>query len=141
MQGHAPVLRLERIDEERDKDPFVLLRASQDGPKALDLKILATESRAEYCGNLKHSQIKTLRAKNYEGSNEEWEEILRGTFDPYISSQTNEQSSKPVEHECVVNVTEGRELTLIWRRKSNGIIVSSITFPFDRLLTRTAKTW
>lgn len=131
MQDCAPVLRLERIDEERDKDPFVLLRASQHGPRPLDLKILATESRAEYSGILKHAQIKTLRAKNYEGTDDEWEDILQRTFNPYVSAQTHEESTKSVQHECVVNVTEGRELTLIWRRKSSGIIVSLTAFFSD----------
>ncbi|KAJ5145625.1 uncharacterized protein N7515_000189 [Penicillium bovifimosum] len=63
------VLRFPRSDE---TDYFVLIHVSCTGPAPLDLTLTATEGESPYISLVKQARLKDLRAKNYQGSNEEW---------------------------------------------------------------------
>ncbi|KAJ5556922.1 hypothetical protein N7494_000837 [Penicillium frequentans] len=67
------VLRFARSDEQNE---FILLHVVKLGPAPLDLTLTATEGESPYTARLQESHIKGLRAKNYQGADEEWTQII-----------------------------------------------------------------
>ncbi|CAI7620747.1 unnamed protein product [Penicillium glandicola] len=63
------ILRFPRSDE---TGAFVLVHVSYIGPAPLDLSLMATEGESPYVSLVKKTRLKDLRAKNYQGSNDEW---------------------------------------------------------------------
>ncbi|KAJ9288252.1 hypothetical protein C8Q69DRAFT_116002 [Paecilomyces variotii] len=90
------ILRLSRTD---DPTAYVLIHVSRSGSEPLDLKLVATEGEAPYVGSVRQSRVKSLRAKNYQGSDDEWVQILS-----YVLRQ-----SPPSDHDATW--TTGLEVT------------------------------
>ncbi|KAJ6002896.1 hypothetical protein N7451_005443 [Penicillium sp. IBT 35674x] len=67
------VLRFARSDEQNE---FILLHVVKLGPAPLDLTLTATEGESPYTARVQESHIKDLRAKNYQGADEEWTQII-----------------------------------------------------------------
>ncbi|KAJ5577770.1 uncharacterized protein N7459_006734 [Penicillium hispanicum] len=67
------VVRIARSDE---ATAFVLVHVCHTGPGALDLTLTATEGECPYSAILKQSLLKTLRVKNYQGTDEEWTRVI-----------------------------------------------------------------
>ncbi|KAL4915568.1 hypothetical protein BDW62DRAFT_121351 [Aspergillus aurantiobrunneus] len=71
------VQHIRRSDE---ADSYVLLHVSCSNSDidstALELNITATEGESPYTTTIRQSQLKKLRAKNYQGSDKEWEDIF-----------------------------------------------------------------
>ncbi|KAJ5134091.1 hypothetical protein N7448_000888 [Penicillium atrosanguineum] len=67
------VLRIARSDLQ---DAFVLVHVVSNGPDTLDLALTATEGECPYAASVRHSRIRDLRVKNYQGSEEEWTRII-----------------------------------------------------------------
>ncbi|KAF7502526.1 hypothetical protein GJ744_005631 [Endocarpon pusillum] len=65
-----------------DGDGYLLLEASTANQAALDLNLLATEGVAPYRGKIRQRKIPDLRAKNFHGSDDEWQNILLHVFSP-----------------------------------------------------------
>ncbi|BCR90860.1 uncharacterized protein ACHE_60746S [Aspergillus chevalieri] len=68
------ILRIPRTD---DPDSYVLLRVIKSRS---DLDIVATEGENPYTGYIKQTRLKDLRAKSYQGSDEEWARIVSYVF-------------------------------------------------------------
>ncbi|KAJ5653505.1 hypothetical protein N7490_000508 [Penicillium lividum] len=69
----ASVLRFARSDRPNE---FVLLHVVNSGPAPLDLTLTATEGECPYTARVQESHLKTLCAKNYQGSDEEWTQTI-----------------------------------------------------------------
>ncbi|KAJ5105129.1 hypothetical protein NUU61_002476 [Penicillium alfredii] len=67
------VLRIARSD---DPEAFVLVHVSHTGPETLDLALTATEGESPYTGLVKQSQLRDFRAKNYQGTDDEWSQVV-----------------------------------------------------------------
>ncbi|KAJ6001767.1 hypothetical protein N7522_006994 [Penicillium canescens] len=63
------VLRFPRSDE---AGAFVLIHVSQNSSAPFDLTLTATEGESPYISLLKQARLKDLRAKNYQGSEDDW---------------------------------------------------------------------
>ncbi|KAJ5345532.1 hypothetical protein N7452_003536 [Penicillium brevicompactum] len=73
MSSPERVLRFERSDE---TGAFVLIHVSHQGPALLDLTLTATEGESLYVSVVKQARLKDLRAKSYQGSEDEWMGIV-----------------------------------------------------------------
>ncbi|KAI9933371.1 hypothetical protein ASPWEDRAFT_174528 [Aspergillus wentii DTO 134E9] len=67
------ILRIPRTDE---PDTHVLLYVSRFDATLLDLNIAATEGETPYTTTVRQSRLKNLRAKNYQGSDDEWTQTV-----------------------------------------------------------------
>ncbi|OJD24918.1 hypothetical protein ACJ73_03720 [Blastomyces percursus] len=89
------ILRIPRSDSPGD---FVLVKVTRPGSSELDLKLAATEGEAPYRGLVKSAQIEKLRAKNYNGTDDEWTGILA-----YALGQ-KQTASVPEEHKSGLEI-------------------------------------
>ncbi|RHZ43971.1 uncharacterized protein CDV56_101076 [Aspergillus thermomutatus] len=82
------ILRISRTD---DTQGYVLLQVSPTSSNALDLDIAATEGENPYTGTVRQNRLKTLCAKNYRGSDDEWVQIVSYVFgqlkEPILTSE------------------------------------------------------
>ncbi|EAW14664.1 uncharacterized protein ACLA_000750 [Aspergillus clavatus NRRL 1] len=72
--------RIIRIPRSNDPQSYVLLQVSRAASVSLDLDIVATEGENPYTGTVRQNILKTLRAKNYQGSHDEWVQIISYVF-------------------------------------------------------------
>ncbi|GFF56346.1 hypothetical protein IFM58399_10293 [Aspergillus lentulus] len=72
--------RILRISRSDDTHGYVLLQVSPTSSNALDLDIAATEGENPYTGTVRQTRLKTLCAKNYRGSDDEWVQIVSYVF-------------------------------------------------------------
>ncbi|EEH02958.1 conserved hypothetical protein [Histoplasma capsulatum G186AR] len=89
------ILRIQRSDSLGD---FVLVKVARSGRSELDLTLVATEGEAPYRGLVKSTQIDKLRAKNYQGTVDEWAGILA-----YALGQ-KQPASVPEEHKAGLEI-------------------------------------
>ncbi|EDN09761.1 predicted protein [Histoplasma mississippiense (nom. inval.)] len=98
------ILRIQRSDSLGD---FVLVKVARSGRSELDLTLVATEGEAPYWGLakfaniidlVKSTQIDKLRAKNYQGTVDEWAGILA-----YALGQ-KQPASVPEEHKAGLEI-------------------------------------
>ncbi|KAL2817214.1 hypothetical protein BDW59DRAFT_134100 [Aspergillus cavernicola] len=81
------IIRIRRSDLD-EANSFVLLHVSRSDSAALELKITATEGDCPYAATVRQSHLKKLKAKNYQGTDDEWKDtalyvlgLLEGTAD------------------------------------------------------------
>ncbi|KAL9104458.1 MAG: hypothetical protein Q9163_000610 [Psora crenata] len=110
------VLRIPRSDSE---DQYVLVNTSSNGPKPLDIKILATEGENPYATAIRHREVSNYRERKNQKSKEEWEFILSHKLLQQRCSQDQRASTEKLE---VVATISGPQLGIIFRRNIEGII-------------------
>lgn len=118
----AQVLRIKRTDT-GSNDDFVLINVSSNGSQTLDLKLLGTDNEAKFVATIQSKRIGGLRAKNYNGSEDEWAACLAQVF---LQQRTD---STTASAEAVANADQS-QLNIIIRRNIGGITVSISTVPF-----------
>ncbi|KAF9883036.1 hypothetical protein FE257_004319 [Aspergillus nanangensis] len=74
------VLRIPRSD---DPGSFALLHVVRSGK---DFDIVATEGENPYATKVRQTDLRHLRAKNYQGSDDEWHQIVSHVFDGQVDS-------------------------------------------------------
>ncbi|OQE15089.1 hypothetical protein PENSTE_c030G07983 [Penicillium steckii] len=70
----SQVLRFDRSDEQ---NCFVLVNLVNNESDSLDLTLTATEGEGAYTAKVKQANLKALRSKSYQGSEDEWFQIIR----------------------------------------------------------------
>ncbi|KAJ5794435.1 hypothetical protein N7457_001034 [Penicillium paradoxum] len=114
------VLRFPRSDE---IGAFVLVHVSRTSPAPLDLTLTATEGESPYISLLKQTRLKELRAKNYQGSNNEWIKIV--SFILGQSSAPPDESDWGTVLEASANVSgsdeDNKELVITIRKRVQTI--------------------
>ncbi|KAJ5576350.1 hypothetical protein N7535_003276 [Penicillium sp. DV-2018c] len=121
------VLRFPRSDE---TDSFVLIHVSRTGPAPLDLTLTATEGESPYISLVKQARLKDLRAKNYQGTAEEWFQtvslVLGQTSAPFDEPDwaTGLEASAHISDSGAVN----RELVITIRKRVQTITQRLGTF-------------
>lgn len=127
------VLKLPRLDG----DGYLLLRAFSSSDSALDLNLLATEGEAPYRGKgtlitlreygvvhilnvllVRQRKIKDLRAKNFHGSDDEWQNILLHVFNPQSAASLPEDKGKGLE---IVAAIGNGKVTITLRNRIDKI--------------------
>ncbi|GFF46426.1 DNA repair protein XRCC4 [Aspergillus udagawae] len=72
--------RILRISRSDDTQGYVLLQVSPTSSDALDLDIAATEGENPYTGTVRQTSLRSLCAKSYRGSDDEWVQIVSYVF-------------------------------------------------------------
>ncbi|KAJ5100182.1 hypothetical protein N7456_006234 [Penicillium angulare] len=73
----SKVIRIARSDEQ---DGFILMHVVNSGSGLLNLTLTATEGECPYTATIQERRLKDLRAKNYQGSDDEWIQIITNIF-------------------------------------------------------------
>jgi hypothetical protein len=89
------LLKLQRQDD--DDQGYVLIRVTPRETDDLDLDFLATEGENVFKGKLRRNDLKDLLAKAYNGTEEEWEAILRYALLESKSSAISEEQKQSLE--------------------------------------------
>ncbi|RBR06418.1 hypothetical protein FVER53590_04910 [Fusarium verticillioides] len=120
MASRARVLKFPRSD---DKSSFVLLQATPNGSKRLDLKLVGTEGEEPYVASLKHDRVVSLRVKNCPASDSEWQRILEELF----------QQEPLLDIQATATVQSEKSISIIIRKDIQGITqrLGSITLNHD----------
>lgn len=143
------ILRIPRTDE---PDSYVLLRVTKSSS---DLAVVATEGESPYTGysesfhrsytlkcplissfpcpnilrtTVKQSRLKSLHAKSYQGSDEEWAQIVSYVFGQFSSTVGKPVWSYGIEVSANVSDSanyEDKEIVLTIRKRIQSITVCS----------------
>ncbi|CAG8939156.1 unnamed protein product [Penicillium salamii] len=111
------VLRFERSDE----PGFVLVQVSRNGPAPLDLTLTATEGEAPYVSLVKQARLKDLRAKSYQGSEDEWLQILTFFLGQSAQSETPECVTGLEASATISNSDQDKTLNITIRKRVQTI--------------------
>ncbi|RDW93217.1 uncharacterized protein DSM5745_00539 [Aspergillus mulundensis] len=126
------VLHLCRSDK---ADSHILFRASRSNSTSLEVNITATEGDSPYTATLRHSQLKKLRAKNYQGSDDEWKDTLLYVFGLHEEHPKRPKLLTGVEASASINGTgeDDKELVITVRKRIQSITqkLGSITLYQD----------
>ncbi|PCH07673.1 Hypothetical protein PENO1_011530 [Penicillium occitanis (nom. inval.)] len=121
------VIRIPRSDSANE---FVLVYIAP-GKAALDLKFIATEGENPYVGSLRQSRLKDIRAKNFQGSEQELGQILKSVLKVRSdASQTGAKQDSEIEATATIKAKdEVNELVINIRKKIDSITqrVATIT--------------
>ncbi|KAF5700958.1 mitotic apparatus p62 [Fusarium mundagurra] len=111
MASQARVLKFPRSD---NKSSFVLLQATPNGSKRLDLKLVGTEGEEPYVASLKHDKVVSLRVKNCPASESEWQRILEDLFqqEPLLDIQ----ATATVQSDKSISITIRKDIQGITQR-------------------------
>ncbi|KAL2863454.1 uncharacterized protein BJX67DRAFT_384611 [Aspergillus lucknowensis] len=114
------VLRIRRSDE---ADAHVLLHVCRSNVAALELNITATEGENPYAATVRQSQLKRFRAKQYQGSDEEWKDIVLHILGLPEEAAGKSDLLSGIEVSAAVNGSEddGKELILTVRKRIQDI--------------------
>jgi hypothetical protein len=116
---------LKIVVQDDDKDP-VLLRVTSKGKNNLDLDLVATESTAVFKGKLRKRKIQALRHKNYSGTEDQFEAILKYVLLEGQSSLISEEQKRRLEVGASVKEKEGQRVLSITFRDRIEDITSGI---------------
>lgn len=140
------VLRIQRSDE---PEAFVLVHVSHTGPAPLDLMLTATEGESPYISfgryihvpgmmllttptdaqsAVKQSRLKDLRAKNYQGTDEEWSRIVSLVLGHASVSVDESGWSSGVEALASISGSgdEDKEIVITIRKRVQAITVRDL---------------
>ncbi|KAA8647542.1 uncharacterized protein ATNIH1004_006236 [Aspergillus tanneri] len=116
------ILRFSRSDKPKS---FVLLHVARTGSVPLDLDIVATEGENPYTGTVRQVHLKELRAKNYQGSDEEWPHVVSHVFGQLSESAEHLRLSSLSGIEAMASITrsgdQAKELVITVRKRIEGI--------------------
>ncbi|KAJ5907993.1 hypothetical protein N7495_000675 [Penicillium taxi] len=113
------VVRFLRTD---NPDTFVLVHVTAAGPKSLDLSLSATEGESPYTAVVKKSRLKDFRAKNYQGSEDEWAQIVSYILgEPIPADQLASISGIEATASITGSGDEDREIVLAIRKRVQSI--------------------
>lgn len=88
------VLKLDRQDDDQG---HLLIRVTSRDSDDLDLDLLATEGEEVFKGKLRRNDLKAFRAKTYNGTEDEWEAILRYSLLERESSAISKEQKQSLE--------------------------------------------
>ncbi|KAJ5619560.1 hypothetical protein N7510_003544 [Penicillium lagena] len=114
------VLRIPRSDE---PEAFVLVHVASSGSLPLDLTVIATEGESPYINTVKQAHLKNLRAKNYQGTDDEWFQIVSLALGQRPLPVDDSGWSSGVETTASISGSEdeGKELVITIRKRVQTI--------------------
>ncbi|KAI9372397.1 hypothetical protein BJX61DRAFT_451163 [Aspergillus egyptiacus] len=126
------VIHIRRSDEDNS---FVLLHVSRPDSAALELTITATEGESPYTATVRQSQLKKFRAKNYQGSDEEWRDTVLYVFGVLDEPAKESDFLAGIEASASIRESgeEGKELVISVRKRIQTITqkIGSLTLKQD----------
>ncbi|KAK5462415.1 hypothetical protein LTS15_002127 [Exophiala xenobiotica] len=124
------VVRLTKAD--KAKSPILVRVSQKEGGHDLDLDLLATDGDAAYTGKIRQRSLKKQRARNYEGSDDDWNAIVCHVFGTGTGPKINSVQKENLDVECFVSGKDPRStLTISLRNKVEDITqqLGSIELP------------
>ncbi|KAF5867226.1 hypothetical protein ETB97_004147 [Aspergillus alliaceus] len=115
------ILRIPRSDV---PESYVLAHITRIRSTPLDLNITATEGENPYTGTVRQSSLKGLRAKNYQGDDEEWVQIVSHVFGQLEESAEKVGSLYGIESSASIidaNDDDDKELVITIRKRVQNI--------------------
>ncbi|EAW24195.1 uncharacterized protein NFIA_037690 [Aspergillus fischeri NRRL 181] len=127
--------RILRISRSDDTQGYVLLQVCPTSSNALNLDIAATEGENPYTGTVRQTCLKTLCAKNYRGSDDEWVQIVSYVFGQLKESVPKSEILSGIESSASI-IESGdvsRELVITIRKRVQSITqrLGSVTLRQD----------
>ncbi|KKK16062.1 hypothetical protein P175DRAFT_0458910 [Aspergillus ochraceoroseus IBT 24754] len=126
------VLHIRRSDE---AESYVLLRVSRSDSTALELNITATEGESPYTTTLRQSHLKNSCSKNFQGSAEEWKDIVLYVFGLLKEPARKSDLLAGIEISASINGSgdEDKEMVITVRKRIQAITqrLGSITLSQD----------
>jgi hypothetical protein len=119
--------RILRISRSDDTQGYVLLQVSPTSSDALDLDIAATEGENPYTGTVRQTRLRSLCAKNYRGSDDEWVQIVSYVFGQLKESIPTSEMLSGIESSASI-IESGdvsKELVITIRKRVQSITVGS----------------
>ncbi|KAJ6000098.1 hypothetical protein N7481_000507 [Penicillium waksmanii] len=98
------VLRFDRSDEQGS---FVLVHLVPNGSSSLNLTLTATEGEGAYTASVKESSLKDLRSKSYQGSDDEWTQVIRRVLGQ--STKDENETTSSFKLEATASITESND--------------------------------
>ncbi|KAL5047938.1 hypothetical protein BDW71DRAFT_205891 [Aspergillus fruticulosus] len=114
------VRRIRRSDE---ASSYVLLHAARSKSTRLEVAITATEGESPYTAILRQSEINELRAKNYQGTDDEWKKTILYVLGLQEEPAENLELPTGVEASASINGTgeNDKELVITVRKRIQTI--------------------
>ncbi|KAL3438005.1 hypothetical protein BDV09DRAFT_141284 [Aspergillus tetrazonus] len=114
------IRRIRRSDE---TSSYVLLHTVQSKSTKLELTITATEGESPYTAIVRQSEINKLRAKNYQGTDDEWKKTLLHILGLLGEGAEDPELLTDVEASASVNATgeDDKELVITIRKRIQTI--------------------
>ncbi|KIW79741.1 hypothetical protein Z517_06355 [Fonsecaea pedrosoi CBS 271.37] len=94
------VIRL--IQDDKSSSPILINVSQKEGGHDLDLDLLATDGEAAYAGKVRQRSLKKLRAKNYDGNDEDWANIISSILGTDTKTSASIQRKSNLEVTCSV---------------------------------------
>ncbi|KIW18703.1 hypothetical protein PV08_02992 [Exophiala spinifera] len=105
------VIRLTKAD--REKTPLLVRVSQKEGGHDLDLDLLATDGDAAYLGKVRQRNLKKLRAKAYDGSDDDWTAVLSYLFRCKSGRSLTATEKTSLEVKCSVSGKDPRSTLTI----------------------------
>ncbi|KAL4903546.1 hypothetical protein BDW74DRAFT_41567 [Aspergillus multicolor] len=129
---NSHVLHLCRSDK---ANSHILFRASCSNTTSPEVNITATEGKNPYIATLRYSNLKKLRAKNYQGSVDDWRDIVLFVFGLHQEPLKSPELLTGVEASATIieNREEDKKLVITVRKRIQSITqkLGSITLYQD----------
>ncbi|GFF43148.1 DNA repair protein XRCC4 [Aspergillus udagawae] len=127
--------RILRISRSDDTQGYVLLQVSPTSSDALDLDIAATEGENPYTGTVRQTSLRSLCAKSYRGSDDEWVQIVSYVFGQLKESIPTSEMLSGIESSASI-IESGdvsKELVITIRKRVQSITqrLGSVTLRQD----------
>ncbi|EXJ70129.1 uncharacterized protein A1O5_07202 [Cladophialophora psammophila CBS 110553] len=95
------VIRLVQAD--KSSGPILIKVAQKEGGHDLDLDLLATDGEAAYAGKVRQRSLKKLRARNYDGTDEDWANIIASILGAKSDVSISIQQKNNLEATCSIS--------------------------------------
>ncbi|KAL3483732.1 hypothetical protein BJX62DRAFT_70381 [Aspergillus germanicus] len=132
---HVSAPRIVHIRRSDAADAHVLLHVSHIDSSALELSITATEGDNPYTTTVRQAQLKKLRAKQYQGSDDEWRDTILHVLGILEEPEKRTDLLTGIEVLATINGSgdEDKELVLTVRKRIQDITqkLGSLTLSQD----------
>ncbi|EXJ91659.1 hypothetical protein A1O3_00209 [Capronia epimyces CBS 606.96] len=102
MAASSWVIRLE-ANEGKGTTPILVKVSRKEGGHDLDLDLLATDGDAAYAGKVRQRYLKRLRAKNYDGSDDDWPAAISYILRSKAGHPINPTQARNIDVTCSVS--------------------------------------
>ncbi|KIX94150.1 uncharacterized protein Z520_10176 [Fonsecaea multimorphosa CBS 102226] len=92
-----------RLVQDKTNSPILIKVAHKEGGHDLDLDLLATDGEVAYTGKVRQRSLKKLRAKNYDGNDEDWTTIISSILGTKTDTSISIQRKDQLEVTCSVS--------------------------------------
>ncbi|CEN60138.1 hypothetical protein ASPCAL02579 [Aspergillus calidoustus] len=132
---HVSGPRVVHIRRSDAADAHVLLHVSRTDSSTLELGITATEGDSPYTTTVRQAQLKNLRAKQYQGSDDEWRDTILHVLGLLEEPEKHSDLLTGIEVSATINGSgdEDKELVLTVRKRIQDITqkLGSLTLSQD----------